>query len=58
MGGADFFIPAKTAFYLDAQATDPDPEDADKLTFSWEQLDVGAPNPGNEDESTEANWSL
>ncbi len=52
VGGADFIVPAKTAFYLDAQATDPDPEDADKLTFSWEQLDSGAPNPGNEDEGT------
>ncbi len=52
VGGADFFVPVRTAFYLDAQATDPDPEDADKLTFSWEQLDVGAASPGNEDEGT------
>lgn len=52
VGASSFIIPARTAFYLDAQATDRDVEDAKNLTFSWEQLDLGAANPGNEDEGT------
>ncbi len=36
-GGSDFTIPAQTPFSLSAVGTDADP-----LTYSWEQLDLGA----------------
>ncbi|MCA9248899.1 MAG: hypothetical protein KDA42_17350, partial [Planctomycetales bacterium] len=36
-GGADYVIPADTAFALAATGSDPDPGDV--LTYSWEQMD-------------------
>lgn len=38
-GGADYIIPAATPFSLEAAATD---ADGDTLTYTWEQLDLGA----------------
>src|SRR5205085_737867 len=50
VAAADYVIPAKTPFVLKAEAVDTDPEDAGRLTYSWEQLNIGAPNPTNEDD--------
>ena len=52
LAGTDYTIPSRTPFVLDVTATDADPEDAGKLTYSWEQMNVGAANPTNEDEGT------
>jgi hypothetical protein len=48
--GDTFVIPSRTPFFLEGETVDPDEEDKDKLTFSWEQVDVGkAPSPPNTD---------
>ena len=52
VAATDYIIPAKTPFSLNASATDPDAEDAGNLTFSWEELDLGAANPTNEDQGS------
>lgn len=50
-GPGTFTIPAQTPFVLDASATDAD-DDAANLTFTWDEIDVGAPNPPNDDDGT------
>ena len=52
VAAANYTIPAKTPFYLDATGSDADAQDAANLTYSWEQVDVGKASPTNEDEGT------
>ncbi len=45
--GKDYIIPARTAFKLTGNATDPD---SDTLVYAWEQLDAGQRSKINEDQ--------
>jgi hypothetical protein len=44
--GSQFRIPKRTPFVLTATANDPN---NDKLSFSWEEVDLGAAGPPNDD---------
>ena len=50
-GTGNFTIPAMTPFVLDATATDAD-DPAANLTYAWEEIDIGAGNPANDDDGT------
>src|SRR5262245_24363160 len=43
-------IPANTPFVLTTVATDPDAQDQSRLSYSWEQLDLGYPTPPDVDD--------
>ncbi len=45
--GANYTIPKETPFTVIATGNDPD---GDAVTYSWEQLDLGAPGPPNTDD--------
>ncbi len=47
-----YTIPALTPFALTAQATDADEQDKDKLTYSWEQIDLVKAGTPSDEEST------
>ncbi|MGB2742422.1 MAG: reprolysin-like metallopeptidase [Cognaticolwellia sp.] len=48
--GADYTIPAKTPFTLVGNATD---ADADSLSYSWEQFDLGAASASAAEDATD-----
>jgi hypothetical protein len=48
--GADYTIPAKTPFTLVGNATD---ADADSLSYSWEQFDLGAASTSAAEDATD-----